>query len=100
LLLGLDRMGNAQTIVADLERARHQLLLRLEALDDGLNDLAYRAVVENSWIAKTKLRERQDEAERIIDEITLHDWALAEARRRALVRSADEVMAEIFGSKE
>jgi uncharacterized protein involved in exopolysaccharide biosynthesis len=90
-------MTEAQQIVHDLEQRRHHLMLRVVALGEGVSKLAYDAVVHNSFMARQRLRELEDEGDQLHREIDLFDAALVEARRRveAAGRDADDVMAEL-----
>jgi hypothetical protein len=91
----------AQTIVHDLERRRHELLLKHAKLGDEAFRLAYDALVHNSFMARQKLREIDEEAARLNDEIELHNMALVEARRRVATAGRDwrEVMNRIKSRK-
>jgi hypothetical protein len=91
----------AQEIIADLERRRHELMLRGMGFDEERQELAYRILAENSFTARQRWREVEDETQQLLEDIAMHDLAIASARRRAeaVGRNVAEVMAEIFGAK-
>jgi hypothetical protein len=76
-------MTEPEPIVRDLETRRHSLLLRQVSLRSGLEQLAYDALVGDSWSSRQKLRSVEDRLYDLEREITLHDLALEAARHKA-----------------
>jgi hypothetical protein len=92
-------MTEAERIISNLEKRRHEIMLRGAALDSDRARIAYDAMVRDSFIARQRWRELNEFTDKLIEEIDLLDAALAEARRRT-GRDCREVMVEIFGSKD
>jgi hypothetical protein len=92
-------MTEAQTIVADLERRRHEIMQRGAALDADRPRIAYDAMVNDSFLARMRWRSLDEATYKLIEEFELIEAALGEARRRAEVRDAHTVMAELSGGQ-
>jgi hypothetical protein len=67
-----------------LEACRQAAFQKLTALDALRVKVAYAICAENSVVAKQKWRDINDEAAQLGERITLFDFAIQEARTRAL----------------
>jgi hypothetical protein len=76
-------MSEAALTLTALEECRRAAMLKLTALDAERPKIAYAAVAANSVVAKQRWREMDDEAARLVERITLFDFAIIEARERA-----------------
>jgi hypothetical protein len=92
----------AQTIINNLQERRHKLMLRVMQLGALAKRCAFEAVVHDSWKAKQEFRDAEQEADRLSNEVTMLDLALAEAHERlqSRGRDVDAVLQELFGSNK
>jgi hypothetical protein len=86
-----------QNIINTLQERRHELMLRITQLEQIAKRAAFEAVTADSWKAKQDFRDAEQEADRLIGEVTFLDMALAEAyaRLQSRGRDAGEVMQEL-----
>jgi hypothetical protein len=91
---GLGRTGETmsdtqQNIVNSLQQRRHDLMMRVTRLQAIAQRAAFYAVTEDSWKARQQFRDAEAEADRLANEVTMLDLALAEAYARLQSRGRE-----------
>jgi hypothetical protein len=92
-----EMMTSAAEILACLESCRADVMMRMVALDARRVEVAFAVCVKNSVTAKQRWREMNDEAAELVERITLFDFAIQEARQRALRPDWRQQFQEITG---
>jgi hypothetical protein len=79
-----EAMREAALTLQALEQCRHDAFLKLTELDAQRVKVAFSICAENSVTAKQRWHQINEEAAQLGERITLYDFAIQEARERAL----------------
>jgi hypothetical protein len=91
-----------QNFIDNLRMRRHELEIRLNALQADAKRYAFESVVNGSWKARQDFRDVMQAADQLSDEIGMIDLATTEAYERLQSRGRDvsTVLKELFGGAE